>query len=82
MQAAAAPTSPLAQIIEAIRDETQLTHERPLAPESGEVDAAGPGPREALILDKHRALLAALLAEVELGSVEPVRQVQVTAQTG
>jgi type VI secretion system protein ImpL len=31
LQAAAAPTSPIAQIIESIRDETQLTRERPQA---------------------------------------------------
>jgi type VI secretion system protein ImpL len=37
LQAAAAPTSPLAQIIEAIRDETQLTRERP-APADGKGD--------------------------------------------
>jgi len=34
LQAAAAPTSPLAQIIEAIREETQLTHERPQSPDA------------------------------------------------
>ena len=62
--------------------ELMARRERPVAPESGEVAAPVLAPREAQILDKHRALLAALLAEVELGSVEPVGQVEVAAQTG
>ncbi len=43
LQAAAAPTSPLAQIIESIRDETQLTRERPQAPADAKADPKAKG---------------------------------------
>lgn len=41
LQAAAAPTSPIAQMVESIREETQLTRERP-APTDGKADAKAP----------------------------------------
>ncbi len=61
LAAAAAPTSPFKQILESIRDETQLTKERPKQPEAGKNAAAVAGGVAAQAVSRANPALGAAL---------------------